>query len=84
MTEPATSDFSRPVFLSEWHMPAQPSDSMMVIQLFVQGRGAIDPDALRCAVARAGDACPGSRQRRDGRRWVDSGLAPEVRVIDSR
>lgn len=55
---------------------------MMMVQLFVEGHGEIDPAELHTAVTRAGDACPGSRQRRAGRQWVGSGIAPEMRVIE--
>ena len=50
------------------------------IQLFVEGDGVIDPAALAAAVAIASEACPGARLIRHGRRWVDSGKAPKVRV----
>jgi amino acid adenylation domain-containing protein len=56
----------------------------MVIQIFVEGAGSVDVERLRHAVAVAGDACPGARLLRRGRRWVDSGIAPNVRVMAGR
>lgn len=50
------------------------------IQLCVEGDGDIDPAALAAAITVASEACPGTRLIRRGRRWVDSGRAPKVRV----
>ncbi len=51
------------------------------IQIVVEGRGGVDVDALRRAVATSSDACPGSRLVRRGRQWVDAGEAPLVREV---
>lgn len=52
----------------------------------VEGTGKIDPVALQAAVAQAAVANPGVRVRLKGFlgfcRWVDSGVAPKVHVID--
>jgi amino acid adenylation domain-containing protein len=63
-------------------MLAYPRGPGMDVQLCVEGDGAIDPPALAAAVATASQACPGARLVRRGRRWVDSGRAPAVRVAD--
>jgi hypothetical protein len=62
------------------HLTSPPG--AMVIQIVVEGDGTLDADALRRAVATAGDALPGSRLVRRGGRWSDSGTAPRVRVLD--
>ncbi|MBB1152518.1 non-ribosomal peptide synthetase [Amycolatopsis dendrobii] len=72
--------FTRPISPLEWMRLASPPDSM-AIQIVVEGAGSLDVERLRHAVAVAGDACPGARLVRRGRRWVDSGIAPEVRVV---
>lgn len=55
-------------------------------QMILEGSGEIDDALLEKAVAEAGRAHPGSRLRYGGRwlwaRWVDSGVAPPVRVVD--
>ncbi|HEY0975009.1 MAG TPA: hypothetical protein VGE57_10990 [Solimonas sp.] len=47
--------------------------------------GQVDPEQLRAAVARAAECNPGLRVRLRGRsgwsRWIDSGIAPAVRVL---
>ncbi|MGW5452697.1 peptide synthetase [Nocardia sp. NPDC003979] len=53
-----------------------------LMQLVVPGEGTIDPRRLRQAVAAAADVTPGARLRRQGDTWVDSGIAPAVRVVD--
>jgi amino acid adenylation domain-containing protein len=52
-----------------------------VIQLVVEGSGALELAALARAVDAAGVACPGSRLVARGRDWVDGGVAPRVREI---
>jgi hypothetical protein len=51
----------------------------------VEGRGQLDPAVLQAAVAEAAVANPGVRVRLKGflgfSRWVDSGIAPDVRAI---
>jgi len=53
--------------------------------IVVQGYSALSVDTLRRAVAKAAQANPGSRVRLRGflgfSRWVDSGIAPEVREV---
>ncbi|WP_410877219.1 peptide synthetase [Nocardia sp. A7] len=53
-----------------------------LMQLVVPGEGNIDPDALRTAVTTAAATTPGARLRRHGAEWVDSEIAPAVRVVD--
>nr|WP_062339555.1 non-ribosomal peptide synthetase [Herbidospora sakaeratensis] len=53
-----------------------------VIQHVFEGDGDLGVEALVHAVEAASEACPGMRLRQKGRRWVDSGVAPEVRVLD--
>ncbi|MEU2121721.1 peptide synthetase [Nocardia niwae] len=52
-----------------------------VMHIAVHGDGDLDPAALQAAVDTASAACPGARLVRDGRDWVDSGLAATVRVV---
>ncbi|MBF6192627.1 peptide synthetase [Nocardia implantans] len=52
-----------------------------VMHLAVHGDGSLDPAALQAAVDLASAAAPGARLVRDGRDWVDSGLAATVRVV---
>ena len=51
----------------------------------MEGTGDVDPAALQAAVDRAAEANPAIRVRLKGRlglaRWVDSGIAPQVRVM---
>jgi len=55
--------------------------------IVVEGHGALSVDTLRSAVERAAQANPGSRVRLRGvlgfSRWVDSGIAPEVREVQA-
>jgi hypothetical protein len=53
------------------------------VQICVEGDGVIDPSALSAAVVTASEACPGARLVRRGRRWVDSGTAPVVKVAEA-
>jgi hypothetical protein len=52
----------------------------------VEGVGHVDPDILQAAVGRAAEANPAIRVRFRGMlgfsRWVDSGIAPRVRVLE--
>ncbi|GAA5078060.1 peptide synthetase [Nocardia iowensis] len=52
-----------------------------LMHLVVHGNGILDPDALQRAVEVAAAANPGARLVRDGRYWVDSGVAAKVRVV---
>jgi hypothetical protein len=51
----------------------------------IEGIGAVDPVRLQQAVDQAAEANPGTRVRLRGwlgwARWVDSGIAPQVRVL---
>jgi amino acid adenylation domain-containing protein len=79
----AAEPFSRDISPSEWWMLSTPRGRAAEVQLCVEGYGDIDPAALAAAVAAASQACPGARLVRRGRRWVDSGQPPPVRVADS-
>jgi amino acid adenylation domain-containing protein len=74
--------FSRPVTMMESFLLAQPRETSMCIQIVVEGRGILDPKAVAEAVALAARSCRGARLVRQGRRWWDSGRAPQVRVLD--
>ncbi|MET9284373.1 peptide synthetase [Nocardia beijingensis] len=52
-----------------------------VMHIAVHGDGSLDPADLQAAVDVASAAAPGARLVRDGRDWVDSGLAATVRVV---
>lgn len=52
-----------------------------LMHLAVHGEGMIDPAALQRAVDVASAANPGARLVRDGKYWVDSGVAAAVRVV---
>ena len=80
---PGPGTYSRPITPSDWWMLSNPGELAMEIQLCVEGHGGIDPAALAGAVATASQACPGARLVRRGRRFVDSGQAPPVRVADA-
>lgn len=82
MQKVAENGYARRVSLVESVFLATPPESPMCIQLFVEGDGAIDPTALAAAVAAAAVSCPGSCLTRRGKRWVHSGVAPQVRVLD--
>ncbi|MFJ1703812.1 amino acid adenylation domain-containing protein [Kitasatospora sp. NPDC088346] len=78
---PGGAPYRRPVSATEWlYLGAHRLGSAMVLQLVVEGDGDPDPERLRAALAAAADACPGSRLVRRGRRWVDSGSPPQLRV----
>lgn len=66
------------------YLAAEPLAPPFAIQFVVVGEGRIDAAQLQDAVARAAAACPGARLLQVGDEWVDSGLAPEVRVSDHR
>ncbi|HEV2634964.1 MAG TPA: non-ribosomal peptide synthetase [Actinocrinis sp.] len=53
-----------------------------VIQHVFEGEGDLTAEALAAAVAAVAEVCPGTRLHRRRRRWVDSGVAPAVRVVD--
>lgn len=74
--------YQRDVSPQEWAHLGNPADGARTIQLFVEGAGRIDPAALSESLAIAGDALPGTRLTRHGRRWVDSGRPPRPRTLD--
>lgn len=51
----------------------------------LEGRGALEPAPLQAAIERAAQANPGIRVRLQGAlgtsRWVDSGIAPQLRIM---
>ncbi|MDH6125841.1 non-ribosomal peptide synthetase [Kitasatospora sp. GP82] len=82
-SRPAPAAFRRPVSATEWlYLGAHRLGRAMVLQLVVEGDGALHPDELRTAVAVAAESCPGSRLVRHGRTWIDSGRPPQVRVAE--
>lgn len=74
--------YERPVSDVERLFFANPTYSPPNIQIVVEGAGTLDHTRVRHAVAEAGEACPGSRLARAGQTWVDTGIPPEVRVLD--
>jgi amino acid adenylation domain-containing protein len=73
--------FERPISATErLYLAGRPLAEPFAIQLVVSGSGVLDAARLIDAVTRASDACPGARLRRDGDRWVDSGVTPPVTV----
>ncbi|MEU1626727.1 non-ribosomal peptide synthetase [Streptomyces sp. NPDC020096] len=73
--------YGRSVAALEWAFLGVRPDSQ-VINLLVEGNGGLRADKLTRAVAVASAANPGARLVRADKRWVDSGKAPEVRVLD--
>ncbi|MVU83021.1 peptide synthetase [Nocardia sp. ET3-3] len=75
--------FRRPISPTELiYFPMRDLAPPFLMQLVVEGQGSIDAEALRRAVATAAEANPGARLVRDGKQWIDSGVAPSVRVVD--
>ncbi|MGW5072072.1 non-ribosomal peptide synthetase [Rhodococcus sp. NPDC004095] len=75
--------FERPVSATErLYLATRPLAAPFAIQLVVTGSGDLALDELTAAVTRACAACPGARLRRDGDRWVDSGVPARVTVVD--
>jgi amino acid adenylation domain-containing protein len=68
---------------SEWWKSANCRGLVEEVQFCVEGDGVIDPAALAAAVAVASQACPGARLVRRGRRLVDNGRTPDVRVAEA-
>ncbi|MFC5802505.1 non-ribosomal peptide synthetase [Streptomyces formicae] len=76
--------FHRPVAPTEWsYLAAARRGELLVIQLVVEGDGAVDAVALSRAVAAASQSCPGARLVRRGRMWVDGGDPARVVVVDA-
>ena len=74
--------FSRAIAPDEWVTLATPPGLSVHIQYCVEGYGTIDSAALSAALAEVANRCPGTRLVRRGRRWVDSGAPPAVRVAE--
>ncbi|MFD4354481.1 peptide synthetase [Nocardia sp. NPDC058518] len=75
--------FRRTVSTTErMYFPMRELAPPFLMQLVVPGEGNIDPQALRQAVITAAAATPGARLRRHGAEWIDSEIAPAVRVVD--
>ncbi|GAA1539946.1 hypothetical protein GCM10009827_069090 [Dactylosporangium maewongense] len=72
--------FRRAVSPVEWWIAAHPRGTVPVLQVAVEGTGALDPCRLAAAAAAASEACPGTRLARKGREWVDTGRPPAVRT----
>ncbi|MEY9964126.1 amino acid adenylation domain-containing protein [Streptacidiphilus sp. MAP12-16] len=73
--------YSRAVSPMEWaFLGTRPGHSL--VQHVVEGEGTLRADQLAAAVAVASEASPGTRLIREGQRWVDSGTAPVLRVLD--
>ena len=79
----AVEPYSRRIVPDEWIFLATPKGLGVEIQCCVEGNGTIDPAALSAALADVGNRCPGTRLVRRGRRWVDSGVPPVVRVAEA-
>ncbi|MEV0246682.1 peptide synthetase [Nocardia sp. NPDC050712] len=74
--------FRRPISPTErMYFPMRDMAPPFLMQLVITGDGAIDAEQLRQAVHVAAQACPGARLARRGKEWVDSGVAPAVRVV---
>ncbi|MFD0633376.1 hypothetical protein ACFQ9X_19225 [Catenulispora yoronensis] len=73
------SPYARRIGAAEWLYLG--IDVPNVVQHVFEGEGDLDLGTLATAVATTAEACPGTRLRRRGRRWVDSGLAPVTRLV---
>ncbi|MFI2779960.1 amino acid adenylation domain-containing protein [Streptomyces sp. ALB3] len=73
--------YSRPVSPTETWFLVYPESVPGVIQLVIEGDGRIGHAELTRAVETASRACPGARLTRQDMTWVDSGVAPAVRVL---
>lgn len=73
--------YSRPVSPTETWFLVYPESVPGVIQIVIEGAGRIGHDELIRAVDTASGACPGARLTRQGMTWMDSGMAPAVRVL---
>ncbi|GAB2632135.1 peptide synthetase [Nocardia goodfellowii] len=63
------------------YFPMRDMAPPFLMQLVIPGEGTIDAEQLRQAVEVAARACPGARLVRRGKEWIDSGIAPAVRVV---
>nr|WSW49047.1 non-ribosomal peptide synthetase [Streptomyces sp. NBC_01001] len=79
MTPPHTM-YRRPVSATEHlYLSAGHARGAMALRIVVEGHTAPEPAALRAAVARAAETCPGSRLVRRGPVWTAEGPLPAVR-----
>ncbi|MFB8007060.1 amino acid adenylation domain-containing protein [Nocardia sp. NPDC056000] len=77
-----SSAFRRRISPTErMYLSAREVHPHFLIQVIVEGTGALDPDKLRDAVQVASLAHPGSRLERSGRDWVARADTPRVKVI---
>ncbi|WP_431955554.1 peptide synthetase [Nocardia lijiangensis] len=75
--------FRRPITPTErLYFAARELAPPFLMQVAVHGQGTLDPAELQRAVDVAAAAIPGSRLVRDGADWVDTGVAPAVRVVE--
>ncbi|MEV6951176.1 non-ribosomal peptide synthetase [Streptomyces sp. NPDC051183] len=81
MTHPQTTPvYRRPVSATEHlYLAAGHARGAMALRIVVEGDTAPEPAALRAAIARAAEACPGSRLVRRGPVWTAEGPLPTVR-----
>ncbi|KOY57440.1 non-ribosomal peptide synthetase [Streptomyces sp. XY332] len=79
MTPPHTV-YRRPVSATEHlYLSAGHARGTMALRIVVEGHTAPEPAALRAAVARAAETCPGSRLVRRGPVWTAGGPLPTIR-----
>ncbi|MFD7082406.1 amino acid adenylation domain-containing protein [Streptomyces sp. NPDC059918] len=79
MTPPHIS-YRRPVSPTEHlYLAAGHARGAMALRIVVEGRTAPGPAALRAAIARAAETCPGSRLVRRGAVWTAEGPLPAIR-----
>jgi len=79
MKTPA-SPYSRRIGPDEWTYVGMGVPN--VCQHVFEGEGYLTPEVLAAAVEKTAEVCPGTRLHRKRRRWIDSGIAPVVRVVD--
>ncbi|MFD4913485.1 amino acid adenylation domain-containing protein [Streptomyces virginiae] len=76
----ANARYRRPVSPTErLYLAAGDARGAMALRIVVEGEGIPDAQALREAVARAAESCPGSRLVRAGAMWTVGGPPPQVR-----
>ncbi|MFF3650871.1 non-ribosomal peptide synthetase [Streptomyces sp. NPDC002181] len=72
--------YRRPVSPTEHlYLAAGHARGAMALRIVVEGRTAPGPAALRAAIARAAETCPGSRLVRRGAVWTAEGPLPAIR-----
>ncbi|NXY98456.1 hypothetical protein HYE82_29595, partial [Streptomyces sp. BR123] len=79
----AAAPYRRPVSPTErLYLGAGHARGAMALRVVVEGDGLPGREELRAAVARAAEACPGSRLVRRGPLWVADGPLPQVVYAD--